>query len=447
MSMELTELVGSQPPLSPQTDDRAYRRLGWIVLGTFIGVFGIWGSLAPLNSAIPASGKVIVASKNQMVQHLEGGIVKSILVAEGDYVNANQPLIELESTQSKAQLDVALSQYYEALALEARLIAERDGVSSVTFPSELFSMSDTNVQNLIIAGQNSEFTVRKRQLMEEKNIYLQRIEQLRNQIGGLEAIVESKSALSRSYKEEIKEWEVLYKQQLIDKMRLRDIEREKMKIDGDIANAKADIARSYAQINENNAQILNQKQTFYKNVVAELREVQTKLSDLRARISALKDTLARTVITAPEAGIVTALDVHTIGGVVSAGRPIMEIVPAAQPLIIEGRLSANDASYAHEGLKAEIRFPSFAHIKSLNVVEGEVVYIAPDAIVDEINHMLFYPVKVKVTANGKRELQKNHLTLQAGMPTDVMIVTQSRTFSDYLIQPLKAMFTKAFNEQ
>ena len=447
MLESLQQLVTPQQSPAPQTDDASYRRLGWIVLGTFVGIFGIWASFAPLSSAVPASGKVIVASKNQIIQHLEGGIVKTILVNDGDSVKANQALLELDTTQSKAQLDISLAQYYEQVALESRLIAERDNSSVISFPNDLLSMENTTTESMIVEGQRREFEARKRQLFEEKNIYLQRIEQLRSQIMGLEAIVQSKSELSRSYKDEVKEWEVLYKQQLIDKMRLRDIQREKMRIDGDIANAKSDIARSRSQISENNAQILNQQQTFNKEVAAELRDVQTKLADLRARVSALKDTLKRTTLLAPLDGIITNLEVHTVGGVIPAGHPIMEIVPNGQPLIVEGKVAASDAINVYNDLKAEIRFPSFAHIKSLNVVEGEVIFIAPDAVMDEKTQVQYYPVKVQVTTEGKKELQRNHLILQAGMPADVMIIVKSRTFADYLIEPIKNIARKALNEQ
>lgn len=443
----LQQLVTPQKSPTPQTDDASYRRLGWIVLGAFVGIFGIWASFAPLSSAVPASGKVIVASKNQIIQHLEGGIVKSILVSDGDSVKINQPLLELDTTQSQAQLDISLAQYYQELALESRLIAERDHSGSISFPSDLLSMENTTTKTMILEGQKREFEARKRQLSEEKNIYLQRIEQLHSQIIGLEAIVQSKSDLSRSYKDEVQEWEVLYKQQLIDKMRLRDIQREKMRIDGDIANAKSDIARSRSQISENNAQILNQQQTFYKDVVAELRDSQTKLADLRARISALKDTLNRTILLAPLDGIITNLEVHTVGGIIPAGHPVMEVVPYGQPLIVEGRVAASDAINVYNDLKAEIRFASFSHVKSLNVVEGKVIFIAPDVIMDEKTQVMYYPVKVEVTDEGKKELLLNHLVLQAGMPADVMIIIKSRTFADYLIEPIKNIARKAFNEQ
>lgn len=444
---EPAQLISPEPLPTPQTEDRHYRRLGLIVLGLLVGVFGVWGALAPLSSAIPASGKVSVSSSNRVIQHLEGGIVKSILVKDGDTVVSSQTLIELDSTQAEAQLQIILSQYYENLGLESRLIAERDGKSTVVFSSEMDQMESVAAKTLIIESQRREFYARAQQLVDEKRIFSERIVQLRNQIVGLEAIIASKTSLSRSYEDEIKEWEVLYQQQLIDKMRLRDIKREKVRTDGDIANAKADISRIRAQISETEAQITAQRQNFMKEVVAELSDVQARLSDNRARLAALRDTLARTKITAPVAGIVTNLQIHTIGGVIPAGKPILEIVPEGEALIIEAKVAATDVASVREGLVAEVRFPGFAHIKSLNAVMGEVIHIAPDAMLEEESKMLYYAVKIRVTAEGQQELQRNHLNLQPGIPADAMIVTASRTFLDYMIQPFKNMFTKAFNEQ
>jgi len=448
MSMENGQQLVSPPTSpSPQTDDRQYRRLGWIVLGLLVGIFGVWGSFAPLSSSVPAPGKVIVASNNRIVQHLEGGIVRSILVKDGDSVSYKQPLVKLDTTQVKAQLSIALGKFYEDIAMESRLIAERDNSAAIHFSDELSEMEESFAKNTMIDGQRREFEVRRQELEDQKMVYMQRIEQLQSQIRGLNATIDAKSALSGSYNEEIKEWEELYREQLIDKMKLRDIKREKMRNDGDIANAKADISRAKAQIAEMNAQILAQKQTYYKDVAKSLREVQAELSDLRSRIAAFKDTLERTSITAPVDGIVTNLKIHTIGGVIPAGQPILEIVPKGEPLVIEGKVPANEVSNVHEGLETEIRFPNFAHIKSLNVVKGKVIFIAPDAVIEEKTQALYYPVKIQITPEGEAELQRHKLFLQSGMPADTMIVTGSRTFADYMIKPLEKMFDRSFNEQ
>jgi len=444
---ENAQLVSPETPPSPQTEDRNYRRLGLIVLALLVGVFGVWGAFAPLSSAVAASGKESVASSNRMIQHLEGGIVKSILVKDGDSVKVGQELIELDDTQANAQLQIVLAQYYENLGLESRLIAERDGKSSIVFDPDLDKMENPAARSLIMEAQRREFHARAQQLIDEKQVLNERIEQLRNQVEGLEAIVASKTSLSRSYDDEIKEWEVLYQQQLIDKMRLRDIKREKVRTHGDIANAKADIGRAKAQISEVKAQIIAQRQKFMQDVVAELGDVQAKLSDNRARIFALQDVSNRTKMTAPVAGIVTNLQIHTIGGIISAGKPVMEIVPEGEPLIIDVKIAATDIVNVHEGLKAEIRFPGFSHVKSLNIVMGELIQIAPDAVTDEATKSLYYPAKIRVTAEGQKELMRNHLAIQPGNPAEAMIVVASRTFLDYLIHPFKYMAARAFNEQ
>lgn len=444
---ENAQLVTPGEIPTPQTEDRYYRRLGLIVLGLLIGVFGIWGAFAPLSSAIAAMGKVSVASSNRIIQHLEGGIIKEILVKDGDSVKVGQPLIVLDTTQANAQLQIVLAQFYENLGLESRLIAERDAKGFIEFNPEISKMQNPLARTMIEESQRRVFNARAQQLADEKQILSERIEQLNNQVSGLEAIVASKVSLSRSYEDEIKEWEVLYQQQLIDKMRLRDIKRQKVQTDGEIANAKAEIGRVKAQISEVKAQIIAQKQKFTQEVVAELSDVQAKLSDNRARLSALQDVLNRTEITAPVAGIVASLQYHTIGGIVPPGKPLMEIVPEGEPLIIDAKIAATDIANAHVGLKAEIRFPGFSHIKSLNIVMGELIQIAPDAIADEATKGLYYSAKIRVTPEGQKELSRNHLTIQPGNPADVMIVVADRTFLDYMIHPFKYMMAKAFNEQ
>ncbi|OYZ56701.1 MAG: hypothetical protein B7Y17_06745, partial [Sulfuricurvum sp. 24-42-5] len=265
----LTEVVKSPEQPTPQTNDKGYRKLGWIVLGLFVGVFGLWAALAPLESAVPASGKVIVASSNQIIQHLEGGIVKSIHVSDGAQVKKGDDLIVLDDTQAASQLNIIESQYYEALALESRLIAERDHKSTITFSPELTNV-DAKTRTIITENQRREFSARAFASDNEIAILTQRIEQMKNQIDGLQSIVESKTALARSYRDEVKEWEVLYAQQLIDKIRLRDIKRQVLTTEGEVANAKADIARLKAQINEINTQKLSIKANFIKDVVSQL---------------------------------------------------------------------------------------------------------------------------------------------------------------------------------
>lgn len=433
--------------ISPATEDRHYRRLGSIILIIFILIVVVWGSLAPLSSAVPAPGKVSVAYSNRTIQHLEGGIIKSILVHDGDYVHVGQALVELDSTRAKSELQVALSQYIELLSQEARLVAERDSKSTIVFPAEMSELCSHSPCTLSQQGQLNEFTVRKSYLNGKVTMLNQQIAQLNDQLAGLNDSIQANTQLSNSYAQEIKEWKVLFDQQLTDKLHLREIERQKIKTDSDITSSRSEMARIQGHIAETKTQILSEQQTFYKEVSQQLTEVQTKLSDLRSRIDSLRDTLSRTKIISPVEATVTNLQFHTLGGVIPPAKPILDLVPINEQLIVEGRVSATEINNVRIGQQCEIRFPGFAHVRSLGVVEGKVIHIAADAVNDDTTHTLFYPVKIVVTSNGQQELLRNHLTLRPGIPADSMIVIGSRTMFDYLMHPLKMMFVRSFNEQ
>lgn len=439
------ELVQSPEMPSPQTDDKRYRRLGLFVLFMLVGVFGVWSAYAPLESAIAATGKVIVASNNRTVQHLEGGIIKSIHVRDGEQVKQGDVLMELETAQAASQLQIIESSYFYALAMEARLIAERSKSSSISFSSEF-----NTARGLPYAGfmdnQRREFYARQSSLASDASMLNDRIHQANQQISGLAATVKSKETLLETYKDEVKELEVLYAQQLIDKLRLRDAKRQMYLTQSELDVAKAEVSRIQSQIRETTTQIEGNEKRFQKELLDKLSSTQAQLADSKARMLGLQDLMARTKITSPVDGVVVNLGIHTIGGVIAGGKPIMDIVPSDEPLIVEARIMAADRTNAHVGLKAEVQFPSFAHIKTLKEVEGEVVSIAADAVESE-QRELYYLAKIKITPKGTAELYRNKLSLQPGIPASIMIIVAKRTFADYLIHPFKMMFRKSLNEQ
>jgi membrane fusion protein, epimerase transport system len=439
------DIVSTPEIVSPRTDDKVYHRLGWGVLISLVGVFGVWATFAPLESAIPASGKVIVASNNRVIQHMEGGIVKSILVQDGQGVKTGDVLIELDETQALAQLRVVEASYYHALALQARLSAERNHAASISFSPEFYSGTGVTYANET-TNQQREFESRKKSLSDDIMILTQRHDQLQYQIEGLKSTVKSKEALLRTYEEETKELETLFKQQLIDKLRLRDAQRQLFITQSDISNAQSEISRALSQISEVNAQIASANETFMKKVLEDLSNTQTQLADSRARLMGLQDLVKRGKIVAPSDGVVTALSIHTIGGVISPSKPIMEIVPSGEGLIIEANVVASDITNIHDGLNADVQFAGFAHVKELKEVKGEIIHIGADAVEDD-HHNLHYPVKIRITKEGEVELAKHKLTLQPGMPASVMIVVAKRTFADYLIHPFKQMVRASLNEQ
>ncbi len=429
---------------TPSINDGTFIRYGFLVIVLVFGVLGIWMAYAPLDSASVASGKVVVEGNKKSIQHLEGGIVEAIYVKDGDSVKKGELLLKMDEIHAKAQLETVLSQYYEALALECRLKAERDSLKKILFDKEIIDFGD-GLKNRLIDGQTRLFTSRKEALKSEKEIMFQRIAQLKQQIEGNRSIIKSKESRLKSYREEIEEWQILYEEQLTDKLKLRELQRDSETIVGDIASSKAEIARLYVEINETKSQILLRKQEFNKEVGSELRDTQSSLADMRARLYSLKDTLNRTKITAPVEGIVVGMDTHTIGGVISPGQIILEIVPGISEMIIIAQVPTTDIDKVTKGLKANVRFSAF-NLQMAHVVEGEVIHISADSFVDEVTGMPYYEAEVRLTKEGHKQLKENKFFLVHGMPAEVMIKTGERTVLSYLLKPIRRMFTKAFRE-
>jgi membrane fusion protein, epimerase transport system len=316
------------------------RRIGLLIFFLVFGVFGVWASVAPLDSAAHASGVVTVRSNKKLIQHLEGGIVSQILAQNGDMVAAGQPLLVLDNTQSLAQLEIANAQYAAYKALEARLLAERDGLEQVVYPQSLSAVGgDAQAE---MAAQDQVFNARRASLQGAVTVLEQRIEQLQARVLGMRALLESKQELATSFTEELNDVRELLAEGFSDRNRLRELERRAATLRGEAAELSATISSTEMQIGETRLQILQQEKDFRNEVVNLLSETQTRLRDVNERMTALRDIVSRTVIAAPEAGIVNGLQVHTIGGVVTPGNPIAEIIPYADELIIESRISPND---------------------------------------------------------------------------------------------------------
>ena len=429
----------------PDANDGRFIFYGWIVIVSIFGILGVWMAFAPLDSASVAAGKVAVEGKKKSIQHLEGGIVEAIYVKDGDKVTKGQILLKIDEVRAKSHLGTVLSQYYEALAMENRLVAERDGLASIVFDREIEDLED-GLKRKLVDGQTRLFTSRKDAQNSEKEIMLKRITQLEKQIEGNRSIIKSKQSRLRSYSEEIEEWKVLYEEQLTDKLKLRELQRDVETIEGDIASSEAEIARLYVQINETQSQILLVKHKFINEIGSQLREVQTSLADMRARLFSLRDTLKRTSIIAPVDGVVVGMDAaHSVGGVIAPGRTLLEIVPGMSEMIVIAQVQTTDIDKVTRGLKANVRFSAF-NLKMAHVVEGEVIHVSADSFIDEVTGMPYYEAEVKLTEEGRKQLKENNFFLIPGMPAEVMIKTGKRTVLDYLLKPMRTMFSKAFRE-
>jgi epimerase transport system membrane fusion protein len=421
--------------------DRTPRLIGLLILFVTFGMFGTWAAVAPLDSAALAPGVVTVKTYRKTVQHLEGGIVKEIHVRDGDQVEAGDVLLVLDDTQARAELGIVRGQLIATLAQEARLKAERDGLSEIVFPSS-FEMDDPRVKEAVLS-ESQVFRARMNSHLGEIGVLEQRMAQIDEQVRGLEAVIRSKDELMRSYRAEVRDLSELLSDGFVDKQRLRDLERRVSELEGEMADNRSSIAQAKMRRGETELQILQLKKDFHTEVVNQLSEVQSKLFDLRERERALTDRVERTVVRAPDSGMVLGMKVHTVGGVVRAGEPVLDIVPAASDLIVEAQVSPIDIDRVTVGMPADIRFSAFKQATT-PVIEGVVTHISADRLTDEQTGMPYYLARVELTEKGREQL--GDLLLVPGMPAEVLINTGERTLLEYLIQPATNALARSFIE-
>jgi epimerase transport system membrane fusion protein len=319
-------------------------------------------------------------------------------------------------------------------------MAERDGLESVNYPAVL-ALSDANAQQEV-AAQNGMFAARKTANEGRIEILEQRVDQLQNQVMGMEAQRDTKELMASSFAEELADTQSLLAQGFSEKTRLREAERNFASFSGDAAELTANIAATQVQIGETELQILQQRSEFQNEVAAELSEVQTNLKDINERRTALQDVVSRTTITAPDTGIVNGMQVHTIGVVIRPGAPIAEIVPESDELIVEASVNPIDIDRVSEGQEARIRFSTFG--SRAPTIFGTLITLSADAIPNEATGGSYYLARVEVNPESMEEL--GDLALLPGMPAEIYINTGSRTLLQYLFKPLSNAVSRSFNE-
>lgn len=423
----------------PSGDDSKVIAFGWGILIVVFVIFGGWMAFAPLSSASVAVGKVSADSEKKSVQHFQGGTISKILIKEGDLVKKDQTLIILDVLQAKAELESYKRQYMDSMASFARLVAQRDDSNSIDFPLEI---TDIN----IIEDHKNIFYTTTKSLKDQKEISQQRVVQLQNQISGLKSLIDVRKNRIISLKEELKEWEVLYAQQLVDKIKIRDINREINSLEGEIASSNAEIAKLGEQINEIKTQQLLTEKEFRNQVLDQIVQVQNIISDLKSKISSLEDVFQKSEIKAPISGNVVGLSTTSEGAVIRPGDDILQIIPENSDLIVTAQVSITDIDKVQVGLLSDIRFSAF-NLQQAHVVEGEVIHISADRFTDEATGEPYYEAKIKVTKKGEERLKEYGFKLLPGMPAEVMINIGSRTPLSYFVKPFTDMISRGFNEE
>ena len=419
-------------------------RRGILVVAVALGGFLAWATLAPLTEGVVAVGTVVVDTEHKTIQHLEGGIVEKLYVHEGSEVKAGDVLIELSETQDRAQLELLESRYHSRLAEINRLNAERLLKEEIGFSDELLTRRDDPVIADILAVQKDLFQVRRRQYHGQIEVLRHRIVQLEERVRGLEA---SRGALQREQaliEKDLASLMALRDQQLIDEGVLIARQREYEQTLGKLGTIVADIAGTRVKIGETRQEILQIEHGWGLEVSDQITRAQREWFETRERINAVQDVLQRTTIVAPQGGKVLGLSVHTLGGVIPPGNPIMNIVPSEDQLVVEGQVRPTDVDNVYPGQTARLRFSAFSW-RTTPQVEGKVDRVSADIFSDEVTGTPYYIARILVPEEEMEKL--GDVTIGPGMPVDIMFTGGERTAMEYLTDPITDILEKALVEE
>jgi HlyD family type I secretion membrane fusion protein len=435
----------------PYAIARPGRRGVAVVVALALG-FGGWGLLAPLDGAVIASGSFVASGQNKEIQHLEGGIVRDLLVSEGDVVERDQVIVRLDDTAAKAKLRRLMVRRYRLLALQARLEAQIDNTQLADLPAVLANeRKDAAVIGPIFERQQMELKVRRVKQADEEEILRREIAGLRESMTGYDAQVQSLEQRIGLFGDELKDKKSLLDRQLARRTDVMALQRaeaglagQRGELMGRIADARERMARAEQQISQLRSAAL-------QAAVEEMRKTEAELDDVTEQITAGRDVLERVEVRAPERAVVVKLHYNARGAVVAPGAAILELVPEGN-LIIEARVRPNDISNVHAGQSAFVRL-SALNQRLTPVVAGNVSYVSADTVPEPASaqHAVAqggqpsFVVRVKLDETDVRAKVPG-FTPTPGMPADVYIKTGERTFFEYMMRPVFDSFSRSFRE-
>src|SRR3954447_10660150 len=408
------------------------------------GGVGGWAATTELAGAVIAPGNLVVETNVKKVQHPTGGVVGELRVRDGTPVKAGDVVVRLDDTVTRANLAIVVKSLDELAARHARLEAERDGAQAPSFPAELLARrSDPDVARLI-AGEQKLFEARRSARQGQKAQLKERVGQLQEQIAGLTDQIAAKRRETALIGEELKGVRELWQKNLVQITRVTALERDAARLEGERGSLVSSIAQTKGKITETELQILQIDQDLRTEVGKDLAEIRGKVSELVEKRVAAEDQLKRIDIRAPQNGTVHQLAVHTVGGVVSPGEPIMLIVPNADVLTVETKIQPQDIDQVRVGQRAVLRFSAFNQ-RTTPELNGEVTRVSADTTQDQKTGITFYMVRIGLTEVEIARL--GGVKLVPGMPVEGFIQTGERTVLSYLTKPLTDQALKAFREK
>ncbi|MCA6117367.1 HlyD family type I secretion periplasmic adaptor subunit [Bradyrhizobium sp. WSM 1738] len=428
---------------------------GLAMLVVWLGCFGVWAGVAPLNSAVVTSGTFVATGQNKLVQHLEGGIIREIAVKDGDAVEANQVLVRMDDTAANAKLRRLVLKKYRLLAMKARLEAEMSSSETIEPPAAFSASARDPEIKALLERQRAELRARRTSLVTQEGVLMKQIAGLEESIRGYQAQVQSTQQRIALFAEELKDKNSLLRQQLVRKSDVLALQRSEASLEGELGEYLGRIADSKERIAQANERIAQLHSTALRDAIKELRETEADLDDVEEQIRAAQDIVDRVDVRSPVRGIVVKRNFHTPGGVVSPGAVLLELLPIGEERVIEAHVSPNDISHVSVGQEALVRL-SALNQRITPMVGASVIYVSADVLAEQVQikaetrhasdtRREFYVVRVRLDQDDILKRMPDFIPTP-GMPADIYIKTGERTFFEYIMKPAFDSFSRAFRE-
>jgi HlyD family secretion protein len=440
----------AEPSTTAIDDPRSDIRIGTGIAFLFFVVLLGWAAFAPLDAGVHAQGSIAVSGNRQAVQHRDGGVVTAIHVREGESVSAGEVLVEMAAPDLTANERALTSDYLTLLAQRARLTAERIGSGRITTPPEFNGLNpqDQALARQAMQLQQAQFRARSAAMGAQQSVLGQRSRQLGEQQSGYASQSASLREQQRIIEDELRGFRELEKKGFASTNRIRALERAKEELRGREAAMAAEMARAGEGMGETRMQSLSIRSQSMEEVTAELRDTQAKISEVLPKLVSVREQLQRARVRAPASGQVVGLSVFTVGGVVSPGQTLMEIVPNDRALIIQAQVDPAGADDVFQGQKAQVRFLS-VNDRTLPLLEGTVRTMSADSFTDEKTGRTFFRAEVEVEPKELNKVRDvlGQGQLRAGLPVELVMAVRKRTALQYLLEPLTANFWRSLREQ
>ncbi len=427
------------------SDTSAVARAGLWVLGLGFGGFLLWAAFAPLDEGVPTQGMVTIDTKRKTVQHLSGGIVKEVLVHEGQQVKEGEPLLRLDAAVARANYESVRQRYLGYRAMQSRLFAEQAGNAAIDFhPDVKAAMNDPLIKQQIVTQQQL-IQARRAALTADLQGIEENIQGLKEQLGSYQNILVQRRNQLSLLNEELNNVRGMVKEGYAPRNRQLELERMVAESNAAIADLVGNSLRVNRQVAELGQRSMARKQEYRKEIESQLADITRETQSDAEKFVAVTADLDRMEIKAPANGQVVGLTVQTVGAVLQPGQKLLDVVPDNQSLLLEAHIPPHLIDKVQSGLPADIRFNTFAHSPQL-VVEGKILSVSGDLLSDpQAPQFSYYLARVQVTPAGMKTLGQRQM--QPGMPVEIVIKTGERSLLTYLIHPLTKRMAASLKEE